>query len=955
LNPVSNQPQDPSSTHASADGENVSKDGRSESSTPGSLDKTSSAVDRRDLENRRTDASVNPGETPVLAFEGPAARVKMKLVDGTGAAIHDATATFNLHGPNNRDGLDMEAWNKSKILPVDGQGKLIARVPTGKTFSIQVGGAFWRSQTRTVQPLQGEEEVDLGEIALTPANRVAGIVRNEDGEVIAKADVSISETNGSMWGNGFNNATVTDEEGQFAFDGIRSGRFRFLVGAQGYVSTVLQAEHIQQRQGEFPLEITLERGAKTKGRVLDENGAPIAGAGVYTIQTDPQNFWWGDWDPPLPTDRDPAAISDDNGDFVVYGLSEEESTRLGAKADGYGSGYADEVETDGNAIIRLPRHFVLSGTIVAGNEKVHFASVNLQRYRDDGEMDWAGHSVSDKDGKFQFEPVAPGSYTLTASSSLGKIEKQTIEIRADRGDLLLELPLDNLLTITVVNASGNPVSGAKVGLSADHSGHQGGVRELGYMSDNFIPDISTDISFSSPGPMIYGSVYSTKTNLDGVAKFGSVEPSKYQLSVTAQGYATASDPIEVTGVTQEHDVELGTGGNLRVLVKDDSGQPVIGIQVALRTPDSANDMKTLTTDDAGRAIWNDLKAGEYQISYKANATEGWWWNRDEDPKAPVDRSTVKVEAGETTDLEMQVRDLALVTVHVTRQGVNTEDVKVSLSEIKGDKGDNRHISYFGDWEGAGSPTDGRGEVELRPVTAGEYEIVVKAGKASPATRVRVNLHVGPQRVEIQLENTTIEGKLTGNSGAISTATVALVEVKPEEEGNRGRNRGMVSFAVNGSFVMTRGDEQSTNTRTDRYGNYGFSDVPEGQWQIVARAEGYATWKSEPFTVRGGSSVQMGSHHMYPGAVIHGHDANFTPSAETANNPWGRGPQIHLMDAEGQTVAMTFVDESGAYSFRDLPSGTYTILQRRFSSEIIEASDGGSYRVDIPLEEKNDNR
>jgi protocatechuate 3,4-dioxygenase beta subunit/5-hydroxyisourate hydrolase-like protein (transthyretin family) len=944
------QSGDSSSTHSNLDGENASDAGLGESNTPGTLDTTSSAVDRRELENRPTDASMTPGEMPVLAFEGPAAMVKMNLVDGKGAPINDATASFNLNEwTNSLDDIDMEAWNEAKVLPVDSQGQLLANVPTGKTFSIKVGGAFWRSQSRTVQPLQGQEVVDLGEIALTPANRVAGIVRNKDGEFIIKAQVSISETNGSMWGNGFNDATATNEEGQFSFDGIRSGRFKFSVSAQGYVTTILQAENIKQRQGEFPLEITLERGAMTKGRVTDEDGVAVAGAEVYTIQTDPRNGWWGDWNPPLPTDTEPAAISDENGDFVVYGLSDDESTKLGAKAEGYGTGYTSDVEADGNAIIKLPRHFVLSGEVVAAGEKVEFASVHLQRFRDDGEMDWGGQAVSDKDGKFKFEPVAPGSYTLSLTSSLGKIEEETIEIKADRDDLVLELPLDNLLTIQVTDADGNPVSGAKVGLSAENSGQNNNLRQMGYSGEIFL----NDISFSNFGGMSYGSIYSTKTDINGIAKFGSVEPSKYQLGVSATGFATSSDPLEVTGATQDHSVELGTGGNLRVLVTDDSGQPVIGIQVALRTPDSQNDMKTLATDDAGRAIWNDLKAGDYQISYKASAAEGWWWDRDDDPKAPVDRSTVKVKVGETTDFAMQVRDLALVTVHVTRQGVNAEDVKVSLTEVKDE---NQNNYFYGGWEGNGTATDGRGEVELQPVTAGEYEIVVKAGKSSPATKVKVNLHVGPQRIEVQLEGTSVEGKLTGNSGPVSTATVALVKVEPDTgDDSRSRNRGMVSFSFNGSYQMTSGDEQSTNTRTDKYGNYGFSDVPEGQWQIVARAEGHATWKSEPFTVRSGSSVELGSHHMYPGAVIHGRDANYVPSAENANNPWGRGPQISLMDEQNTAVSMTNVDENGDYSFGDLPSGTYTIKRRRFKSEPIVASEGGDYRVDIPLEEQKDNQ
>lgn len=921
-----------------------------ESSTLKSDDNISSAVDRKELEAQPSEASFSTGLAPELPFEGPAATIKLKIVDGNGNPVEDGTTRFRLSQWRDDVGeMDFKEWNKVNTLPVSSSGELAASVPVGHGFNLEIGGAFWRSQKRLVQPLEMNEVVDLGEIALTPANRVAGIVKNEEGLPLAKAQVIISETNGSMWGGTFQEAELTDESGLFAFEGVRSGRFKFQVSAQGYVRTILRAEHIKQRQGEFPLEIVLERGKSTRGRVVDEDGIGIAGAEVYTLEVDERmSAWRGNWNPPIPKETEPATVSDANGDFVVYGLEDDGNTKMGAKAEGYGTGYAEEVKVDGQATIQLPRHYVVSGLVVAGGKGVETATVNLQRYREDGEMDWGGRAETDESGKFDFEPVAPGSYTLSLTSSLGVIEDQALEVTGDLSDLRYELPLDDVLNIFVSDQNGQPVAGAKVSLSPEEQGGDAmNLSQLGYSGDIFI----SDSSFFGSGSRSSSTSHSTKTNTDGIAKFAAVPASRYQLRISADHFATAKDPLEVTGSTQEHNVELSNGGNLRVRVVDALNQPVVGIQVALRTADAEKEMRTLATDAAGRAIWSDLESGEYQVSYSASETDGWWWNREDDPETPVDQITVKVKAGKTTDFQLSVSDLALVTVHVTRHGANAEDVKVSISEVV-----ENNRNYWGGSMGQGTPTDGRGEVELQPVTAGEYEITVKSSKASPATKLKIQLHVGPQRIEMELDGGSVAGKLTESAGGLANATVALVSASFENEEQKRRSISFVSYGTNGSYVYGNSEEQLTNTRTDRYGNYEFSDVPDGQWQVIARAEGFGSWTSASFTVQGGSSIDLNSHQMYPGGVIHGHDYNFVPPSNTKNN--GRrsfGSRIRVMDGDNQMIAMAGVDENGDFIIEDLPGGTYFLSRRQFKSEPIVVSAGGTYRVDIPLEEPKEDK
>ena len=942
---------DPALLGADAAADSASNSAPKESSTPKASDNISSAVDRKELELQPSDASFNSGLAAELPFEGPAATIKLKIVDGNGNAVEDGTTRFGLTQWRDDVGeMDYKEWNMVNTLPVNSDGELIASVPVGHGFRLDIGGAFWRPQQRMVQPLELDEVVDLGEIALTPANRVAGIVRNEEGQPLHKAQVIISETNGSMWGNDYQNAELTDEEGKFDFEGVRSGRFKFQISAQGYVQTILRAEHIKQRQGEFPLEIVLERGKSTRGRVVDEDGQAIADAEVYTLVVDERmSAWRGQWNPTIPQETEPATVTDANGDFLVFGLEDDGNIKMAAKAEGYGTGYADEVKVDGNATIQLPRHYVVSGVVIAGKKGVEAATVSLQRYREDGEMDWGGRAETDESGKFSFEPVAPGSYTLSLTSALGVLEDQALEVTADLAELRYELPLNDVLNIYVNDQNGQPIAGAEVSLTPEQQGGDAmNLNALGYSGDIFI----SESSFFGPGVSGGGnSSHTAKTNLDGLAKFAAVPASRYQLGVSADHFATANDPLEVTGTTQEHNVELSNGGNLRVRVVDGLGQPVVGIQVALRTADAEKEMRTLSTDAAGRAIWSDLESGEYQVSYSASETDGWWWNREDDPEAPVDQITVKVKVGETTDFQLSVSDLALVTVHVTRHGANAEDVKVSISEVA--KEDH---NYWGGSNGQGTPTDGRGEVELQPVTAGEYEITVKASKASPATKLKIHLHVGTQRIEMELDGGSVTGKLIESAGGLANATVALVPVVLAGEDDQRRGMSFVSYGANGSYIYGNSAEQLTNTRTDRYGNYGFTDVPDGQWQVIARAEGFGSWKSDGFTVQGGTAVDLNSHQMYPGGVIHGHDNNFVPPSNTSNN--GRrsfSARIRVMDGDGQMVSMAGVDENGDFIIEDLPDGTYYISKRRYKSEPIEVSAGGTYRVDIPEEEPKEEK
>lgn len=906
------------------------------------------ALNRTDVASGPSEASLASSAANALAFDRPPAVLKMRLVDGDGNGVADAGIRVGL--TRRVPGIDWKEWKEQNLVHTDLDGKLVVDVPSNVGLKLNIEGSEWHEVGRKVQALAIGEEVDLGEIALASANHMTGLVLGPDKAPIANAKVFLEEASGSMWGNFGQKKSTSNEEGVYSFEGVRRGRYEIKVHAQGFAPLKLDGQEVDQSKGVFELDLELEYGESTSGQVVDEEGRPIAGAHVYLVSFE-ANFYWGDYRPPLPKE-DSEILSDAYGNFSMLGFSEETNMLLGAKAEGFGQAYAEEVKPNGNALIRLPRHYIVQGTVRDANgNPVVKARLDLAPLSPELVDDGSKRAYTKEDGSFEFQPQAPGSWNLSLSSPLGNLEAQPVQLNADLEPLDLELAVQNPLNIAVVDGDGLPLVGVQVGLKKpeQQDSHSNGLSSLGY--------VSSGGSFSFRTSRDSRSAVNAKTDENGIAHFADLGAEKYKMSLKLLGYALLEEDLDVTGVSQDEKFTLEDSGYLRVRLVNSNGDPVTHVQVGLRTSETGKDLAQKRTDDAGRAVWNDLEEGDYQVSYRANDTDGWWWDEEEEDEFTPDESMVSIKAGETKELELVINDLALLTVVVTRYGRPAADVKVQLQEVKKD----RH--GWGTDDNDGSPTDGRGAIILPAVKAGTYDIVIKGRKASPATKERVELYVGPQTIDIALDGGEVRGSLMGTQGPLAGATVALVPYFDAADGDKQQaNQGisiMAFSSVGGKAVIKVGrqGENDTNTRSSTKGTYSFSDVPDGQWTIIARSDGYGTWTSQPISVQAGQNVDVGSHRLFPGGEITGHDENWVPpSPEEAENSWfGWGNQITLLDEKGETVSMAMLDDRGDFLFEDLPEGAYVIQAKKFKSDIIQLSPGGRVNRDIPLEQPEEEK
>ena len=243
---------------------------------------------------------------------------------------------------------------------------------------------------------------------------------------------------------------TTDQKGRYQFDSLEPGRYRVSVQKAGFATMLgpgLPEATLKAGERKTDLNVTIQRGAAIVGRVLDENGEPIANANVMAWRRPPVPN--GAAAPPrlglIPAGS--AAQTNDLGEFRLFGLASGEvyvqatsnpdfgrsaSPRRTVALATYFPGTADVVgampitlaagQTSGDITIRIVSApaFQISGVVTDdAGRPVENALVSLLLERTPGEppMPFMGRmqsARSDAAGKFTINGVVNGAYTLLA-------------------------------------------------------------------------------------------------------------------------------------------------------------------------------------------------------------------------------------------------------------------------------------------------------------------------------------------------------------------------------------------------------------------------------------------------------------------------------------------------------------------------------------------------------------
>ena len=326
----------------------------------------------------------------VLGDDGGA--VRGVVVDPTGKPVRGAVVIVGageVAGIGGRDNLPPFAG----LTRTDERGEFsVVGLAAGKQPIRVRGGrlAPWRGEVEVQAGLTVTQRIELG-----PGAVLRGHVVEGPDKPVARAEIEVGE-----WGDIDHFHGVSNAEGAFELLGLPVGE------------VVVRAEHGDHGKARVTVPttatevatctLTLSRGLELKGRVVDQDGQPIAAATIECMAEDPQDNWVV------------IAHSDAEGRFVAANRPEKGKVVLTANASGYQERMERGVDPSKEVELRLqrlqPATVRITGRVVDpdGRPVANAAAHAFCQSAPSG----PNHDFTDDDGRFELGPLPPGDWAL---------------------------------------------------------------------------------------------------------------------------------------------------------------------------------------------------------------------------------------------------------------------------------------------------------------------------------------------------------------------------------------------------------------------------------------------------------------------------------------------------------------------------------------------------------------
>ncbi len=482
--------------------------------------------------------------------------------------------------------------------PTDAKGAFACVIPANAwvrlhAFAPGVGA-------RTLSIAEGAEAIAV-EVALRGPKgcEARGRVVDAKGAAVPGALVEVRLRQGSVydWHGNTSAVTRSDAEGGWSIAGLPEGTITHVSAwAPGKIAAAHWNMDAPVRQGS-PLDADLVLGlaGRISGRVLDEEGKPIAGLKVNRLNTTPMSYT------PLAV----STVSDEQGRYTFEDLALRAGL-LTVKAEGWAvpfeagagaglPGYPFLAPEPGQALemdLRLIRGLAMHGRVVTPDgEPIENATVGLEMSRGGhGSNDFVRASRgarSDADGRFELRAIAPGTNLKLSVHAEGREALTTpISLAAGAAPQQFTLQPATIVGGRVLRADGQPVPNTAVGLS--------------------------------PGWQ------QTRTDADGVFRLVANGGGTLRVHLGQAHAPLASIVVDVTRGVAREDLVLRwpAGGPLGGQVVDEHGTPLADLSVSVRGVDNQRLAATTRTDAAGRWRIEDAPSGRYKAYVERQMAAG---------------------------------------------------------------------------------------------------------------------------------------------------------------------------------------------------------------------------------------------------------------------------------------------------------------------------------------------
>lgn len=655
------------------------------------------------------------------------------------------------------------AWTRAGA---DGSFEL--RAPSGDHGRVEASAS---GRLHHVRGWQRNENVPAT-LLLESAATLSGQVVDEAGKPVAGARVTTLPNPADQL-----SAVMEERESQSGPD----GRFvlpKVPAGRLHLVEAVLEgfAPARQLADSTAPVRLTLRRGMVAVGRVVSEEGLPVAGAqvrltpdGAGQVPTRPKPF---------------LATSDADGRFRLHGLSAGPFT-LGAERSGFASVLVRDVlipeqeQQVDLGEVRLQPGAAIEGIVTDPRGRpVERAWVMLIPFNRDGFMA-AGAGFygrppmhTDSDGRFRIADLPLGlRFNLRVQHQELLPEEVTgVEAPTPR-PLRIRLSLPRSLAGRVIDPQGEPIANASVSQLETASAPDGSnvMRSLGEKA---------------------------RTDEEGRFVLSRVKPGSIQLHVSAFGYRgrdTQGIRIPEEGEAAPVEITLEPGTSLQGRVLDSRDLPVPHASVHARgsgREGQAFFKGSASTDEEGRYELVDLEPGPYEI-------EAFVFEQGRSARAAVE-----IQPGRN-QLDLRLPGGVEVAGRVVdSQGAPVPAASLSLVPIQ------RDGSAMG--MGARGLSSADGSFVLADVPDGEYRLT--------ASRQGFAASVLP---EVRVAGAPVSGL------ELRLAPGAVI---------RGRILGLAPEELRKAMIAAFSEQVGSNLRGSvaADGSYRVPDVAPGDWHVIAQ-------------------------------------------------------------------------------------------------------------------------
>ncbi len=554
-------------------------------------------------------------------------------------------------------------------------------------------------------------------------------------------------------------------------------------------------------------EILLETGLRITGKVLGEDGRPLADASVEITAMGAGRFA-----------RSSAKTAADGG-FVAGGL-EQLAYTVTASAEGYGKATREDVEPDGDPLVlELARAGAIRGRVLAGDppQPLRGFSVTPQGKATPGvpfQMQAALQararlSYNEPAGEFRVDGLTGDTYSLKIEATghvASRVEKVTVTPgqTADVGDVVLERGVTLHGSVTERDG-GRPIGGASVSLE------EPGLFNVGAFM-NF--DRASEIT----GP-------------DGKFMLSGLAPGRHTVKVEHESFSPGKSEVEIAAGIPPAPlvVELGHGGAIEGTYRDPDGKPVNGGMVIAMLGFTPSPNAVTSADEVGHFRIENLTPGSYRVMAMGNPIEA---RGDQQAlMAGMQMQSAEVVDGKTTVVNIPAQSGGISVSGVVRKGSERLEARLFWVRMAADGASAEDFSI--------GVSDESGAYQVRLSEPGDYRVSVQpladAAEWGPGMALRVEVPADVESVtqDLVIPEIVLSGAVLDGDSGLPLRDVRVLALEHHDD------RALADSIAVGSAT------------SDEQGAWSLPGLAEGEVRLVLSKEGYGAVTLDPLAIDDG--------------------------------------------------------------------------------------------------------